>query len=592
MFTIKRTRVHIRKKTNQMQQRLLQRHRGINRIFAYLHRSVRFSGALFSVLLFSNFAQAELLFSEEEQVWLQAHPEIRYAVDADFAPFEWVDTVGDYKGMAADYLALVEKKLGITFKRVRTKNWPEVMSMARNHEVDLLPALAWSPQREKFLLFAPAHIVVPGVLISAKDYNSIDQLMGKKVAVVTGYVWDDLISHHKTDVRLIRVENTRDGMELTALGAVDAMVSDMASVTRILREDGYSNLRIVSYLEHKLELGFAVRNDWGILQGILEKVLASLTEKEKQAISAKWLTLEETGFWHKPVFWYSILSVMAALLLILGSVLIWNRMLKHQVALRTQALENAQRQLIHAEKMESIGRLAAGVAHEVKNPLAIIQMASDFLGGEVADNKDAHAVVKDIDEAVDRANVIVRGLLDFSRDEKLELQASSVNEVVERALQLVAYELRQRQIKVVNKLADDLPLLEIDSGKLQQVFVNLFMNAAHAMNEKGRLTVSSGMHTVLLEHELCHDKNRQFHLNEDVIRVEVADTGPGIAEADQKKIFDPFYTSKPVGEGTGLGLSVSQNIISLHHGILDIRNGINGGAVFIMLFKINRELKQ
>ena len=539
--------------------------------------------------LFSYSAQAELNLNEEEQKWLQAHPEIRFAVDPDFAPFEWIDSNGNYQGMAADYLALVEKKLGVRFKRIDAKTWPEVMAMARKHEVDLLPALARSPQRESFLLFTSPHIIAPGVLISAGNYDSIEQLLQKKVAVVNGYVWDDLISHHKTDVRLIRVENTRDGMELTALGAVDAMVSDMASVTWVLREEGYSNLRIVSYLEHRLELGFAVRNDWKTFQNILTKVLASLSAEEKQVISAKWMTLEDAGFWHKPVFWYSILSAMAALLFILGSMLIWNRMLKHQVALRTRALENAQQQLIHAEKMESIGRLAAGVAHEVKNPLAIIQMASDFLAKEVIGNRDAHAVVKDIDEAVERANSIVRGLLDFSRDEKLDMRVENINEIIERALQLLAYELRKQQVEVITELDNSLPKIKLDSVKLQQVFINLFMNAAHAMNERGQLTVRSCVHRISGEHELRHDREQAFKVNEKVVRIEVADTGPGIAEADQKKIFDPFYTSKPVGEGTGLGLSVSQNIINLHHGLLDVHNGAEGGAVFIMLFKINKE---
>ncbi len=539
--------------------------------------------------LFSHPAQAELNLNEEEQAWLQAHPEIRFAVDPDFAPFEWIDSNGNYQGMAADYLALVEKKLGVRFKRIDAKTWPEVMAMARKHEVDLLPALAHSPQREAFLLFTPPHIIAPGVLISAGNYDSIEQLLQKKVAVVNGYVWDDLISHHKTDVRLIRVENTRDGMELTALGAVDAMVSDMASVTWVLRNEGYSNLRIVSYLEHRLELGFAVRNDWKTFQNILTKVLASLSAEEKQVISAKWMTLEDAGFWHKPVFWYSILSAMAALLFILGSMLIWNRMLKHQVALRTRALENAQQQLIHAEKMESIGRLAAGVAHEVKNPLAIIQMASDFLAKEVIGNRDAHAVVKDIDEAVERANSIVRGLLDFSRDEKLDMRVENINEIIERALQLLAYELRKQQVEVITELDNSVPKIKLDSVKLQQVFINLFMNAAHAMNERGQLTVRSCVHRISGEHELRHDREQAFKVNEKVVRIEVADTGPGIAEADQKKIFDPFYTSKPVGEGTGLGLSVSQNIINLHHGLLDVHNGAEGGAVFIMLFKINKE---
>ncbi len=540
--------------------------------------------------LFSHFAHADLLLNEQEQAWLKAHPVIRFAIDPDFAPFEWLTEDGEYRGMAADYMALVEKKLGIRFQRVPADSWLDVMAMIRRHEIDMLPALARSPQREKYLLFTPPHIIVPGVLISAKDYDSIEQLQGKKVVVVAGYVWDDLIGHHRTDVRLIRVENMRDGMELTALGAVDAMVSDMASVTYALRENAYSNLRIVSYLPQRLELGFALRGDWGMLRNILAKTLASLTVKEKETITGKWLTLEETGFWHRPTFWYGILSGMAVLLLILSVMLIWNRVLKHQVVLRTRALENAQLQLIHAEKMESIGRLAAGVAHEVKNPLAIIQMASDFLAKEVADNRQAHEVVRDIDNAVERANTVIRGLLDFSRDEKLDMRSADINEVIERALQLVAYELRQHHIEVVTTLGTALPPMQIDSGKLQQVFVNLFMNAAQAIKAHGRLQISSGLHRIAGVHDLRRDRDRRFRLGEEVILVEVADTGPGIPEASQEKIFDPFFTSKPVGEGTGIGLSVSQNIVNLHHGILDVHNGTDGGAVFTMLFKINREL--
>ncbi len=563
--------------------------------FASLHFCVEkicspVSGLVLLACLCSSFAHAGLLLSRDEQAWLKAHPVIRFAVDPDFVPFEWLSKNGEYRGMAADYMALVEKKLNIRFQRVHTDSWLDAMAMIRKHQIDMLPALVRSPEREKYLLFTPPHIIVPGVLISAKDYDNIEQLQGKKVVVVGGYVWDDLIGHHRTDVHLIRVENTRDGMELTALGAVDGMVSDLASVVHALREDTYSNLHIVSYLPHRLELGFAVRGDWGILRDILAKTLASLTEQEKKTIAEKWLTLEETDFWHKPAFWYSILSGMAALLLILGLVLIWNRILKHQVVLRTRALENAQMQLIHAEKMESIGRLAAGVAHEVKNPLAIIQMASDFLAQEVVGNKEAYEVVRDIDDAVDRANMVIRGLLDFSRGEKLDLRLADINEVIERSLQLVAYELRQHNIEVVSRLSKALPAMQIDSGKLQQVLVNLLMNAAQAMKTDGRLKVSSRLHTVATEHELRRDREHHFRLGEKVILVEVADSGPGIHESDQKKIFDPFFTSKPLGEGSGLGLSVSQNIISLHHGILDVRNGSHGGAVFSMLFKINKEL--
>ncbi len=599
MSMTKRIPVRTRKKINVKLKNLSrQRLEYARSAFLFLHCWLKRIAYPVSVLVLSAClcsglaAHADLLLTRPEQAWLKAHPVIRFAVDPDFVPFEWVTENGEYRGMAADYLALVEKKLDVHFKRVRTDSWLDAMSMIRKHQIDMLPALARSPQREKYLLFTPPHIIIPGVLISAKNYHSIEQLEDKKVVVVGGYVWDDLIGHHRTDVHLIRVENTHDGMELTALGAVDGMVSDLASVAHAMREGAYSNLHIVSYLPHRLELGFAVRGDWFVLRDILTKALDSLTGKEKQTITEKWLTLDRISFWHKPAFWYSVLSGMGVLLLILGVVLIWNRILKHQVILRTRALENAQMQLIHAEKMESIGRLAAGVAHEVKNPLAIIQMASDFLAQEVVGNKEAHEVIRDIDNAVNRANLVIRGLLDFSRGEKLNMRPLNINEVIERALQLVTYDLRQHHVEVVTALSDDLPPMQIDSGKLQQVFVNLFMNAVQAMGSEGHLRISNCLYRIATEHELRRDREHHFRLGEEVILVEVADNGPGIHDLDQKKIFDPFFTSKPLGEGTGLGLSVSQNIISLHHGILDVRNGIDGGAVFTLIFKINKEPQQ
>ena len=526
----------------------------------------------------------------EEQQWLKAHPEIRIAPDPDFEPFEWFTLDGAYKGMAADYLRLVEQRLGIKFTLVHNKDWPQVMDMARARQVDVLPALARSPQREQYLLFTTPYISAKGVIVTGKSYENIQELEGKKIAVVTDYVWDDWITYNKFNVRLYRVERTLDGLELAALGGVDAMVSDIASVTYLIRKHGLSNLRIVKDegVDRNLELSFAVRNDWPELQIIIEKALASLTFEEKEAIRAKWLTLEAPGLWRNPVFWYSTLGAVAALLLLLTATVIWNRMLKQRVELRTRELQDANLKLMQAEKMESIGRLAAGVAHEVKNPLAIIQMGADFLSQEMAKDEVTGGVIKDIDEAVHRADTVIRGLLDFSRDKKLELTTSSINEVIENSLQLVGHEMRQRQIEVRTNLTDNLPSLQLDTNKLQQVFINLFMNAAHAMEREGILEVTSRLKALTNQADLSRDSENRFKPGETVLWVEVKDNGPGIIQEDSSKVFDPFYTTKPVGEGTGLGLSVSRNIINLHHGTMGIQNRREGGASVVIMFQLNR----
>jgi two-component system NtrC family sensor kinase len=150
---------------------------------------------------------------------------------------------------------------------------------------------------------------------------------------------------------------------------------------------------------------------------------------------------------------------------------------------------------------------------------------------------------------------------------------------------MVSHEMQQRSIEVKTDLADNLADIALDENKLQQVFINLFMNSAHAMQQNGEIIVSSRFKTLAVQSDLDRDREHQFKIGETVQVVEVADTGPGINDEDRNKIFDPFYTTKPVGEGTGLGLSVTRNIVNLHEGSIDICNRKNGGASVLMMFK-------
>jgi signal transduction histidine kinase len=239
-----------------------------------------------------------------------------------------------------------------------------------------------------------------------------------------------------------------------------------------------------------------------------------------------------------------------------------------------QNLKETQLQLIQAEKMESVGRLAAGVAHEVKNPLAVIQLGVDYLDKalerDAAD--DRIEVVGEMDEAVKRADTVVKGLVDFSRSQKLDMESRSLNAVVEESLQMVRHELTRNKIELEKSLAEGLPGLLLDRGKMQQVFINLFMNAIQAMEREGVLSVETAL-----------DAENQ---DDPAVVAQVEDSGPGIPEEKLPKIFDPFYTTKPVGAGTGLGLSVVKNIIDLHGATLSVRNRDGGGASFRILFPL------
>ncbi len=249
-------------------------------------------------------------------------------------------------------------------------------------------------------------------------------------------------------------------------------------------------------------------------------------------------------------------------------------------------LRATQLQLIDAEKMKSIGRLAAGVAHEVKNPLATISMGLEFLQSQEYSQAAIPSVLGDLADAVQRADAVIKGLLDFSAPRQLELKRENLNEIIRNAVRLVRGEAKAGQLKVELELGD-LPLLELDRLKVGQIFVNVFSNAIHGMDGAGTMTVRSRAEQVTgVGSNISGERSEAFRAGQRVAVVEVLDSGSGFPEDKLSKIFEPFYTTKPTGKGTGLGMTVVKSIIDLHGGTVEISNRPEGGARVALAFKI------
>ena len=257
-----------------------------------------------------------------------------------------------------------------------------------------------------------------------------------------------------------------------------------------------------------------------------------------------------------------------------------------------EELKAAQMQLIQAEKLQSIGRLAAGVAHEVKNPLATLQMGIQCLrDGGVAGDETMAMVMTEMQEAIRRANVVVSDLLNLSSPKELGMQEAEMNPLIEKSLRFVKHDILRNKIEVVCALAPDLPRCRVDADKIEQVLINLLMNACDAMPARGTLTIASAVRTLRADevaHEAGDRAGVRFRDGEKVVAVEVRDSGPGIPADKLGKIFDPFYTTKATGKGTGLGLSVARQIIELHKGRIGVANAPGGGAVATILLKCSR----
>jgi serine phosphatase RsbU (regulator of sigma subunit)/ABC-type amino acid transport substrate-binding protein len=273
--------------------------------------------------------------TQEEQAWLVEHPTIRVAPDPDAPPFEFFDTKGVYRGITADYLALLEDRLDIEFQVVREESWSEILAKAKEREIDMLSAAMQTLQRSEYLNFTAPHIRLPGVIIATTDTRdtlTLAKLRGKKVAVVSGYVWHELLTTNHPDIVLVPVPNITSALQMTSFKIVDAMVGDQATTTYFIGQEGLANLRMAGKSGYQYEMGIATRKDWPHLNTILEKALATITSAERAQITHRWIQLRHKPLWQKRGFWIGLGAGVGAVLLIIAAILIWNRALSRQVA--------------------------------------------------------------------------------------------------------------------------------------------------------------------------------------------------------------------------------------------------------------------
>lgn len=248
----------------------------------------------------------------------------------------------------------------------------------------------------------------------------------------------------------------------------------------------------------------------------------------------------------------------------------WNEELEQRIADRTKELKAAQDRLVQSEKLASIGQLASGVAHEINNPIGVILSFAQVLVRKVPPEDPFYKPLRSIEREALRCKAIVHNLLDFARRTTPSLKLLDINRVLDLTCELLIHQLDDQGTKLIKSYEPNLPPIMGDANQLQQVFTNIIMNAHQAMPDGGELRITS----------------RQLG---DEIQVLFADTGSGIPPENLKRIFDPFFTTKEVGQGTGLGLSVSYGIVQSHGGTIEVESKVGVGSVFVVRLPIAHE---
>ena len=270
-------------------------HRRVNRLFLLLLLGL----SLHVTQVFA--ATPGLVLDDAERQWIREHQVIRLGVDPAWPPFDFIDGQGAHSGMAADFLDLLGRRLGLSFELVTGLDWEQVLQRARDRSLDLVSLSQETPERSEYLRFTDTVTSVPWAIITRRDFKKIsglEDLSAHRVAVVKSYAIVNMVSDEHPAIEIHQVDSSLDGLRALAAGQVDAMVENLAVASYLISENNLVNLQIAADSGFDMiRLAFAVRSDWPQLLGLLNKALSSLTRDEMQAVKNRWAAVEteQTG---------------------------------------------------------------------------------------------------------------------------------------------------------------------------------------------------------------------------------------------------------------------------------------------------------
>ncbi|MGI6571562.1 MAG: ATP-binding protein [Caldicoprobacterales bacterium] len=524
----------------------------------------------------------DIRWTQEELAFMEEHPVIRLGVDPGFIPYEFIDENGNYRGIAADYLALVSEKTGLQFEVIKDLSWPEAYDMALAGDVAALPSIGKTSEREEFFLFSEPYYYYKRVIVTRdtdSEISGIEDLQGLIVAVQRNSSHHSYLLSYK-NLNLSLYDSVEAALTAVATGTEKAFIGNLATTNYIIRSNGLTNLRFVSFEAEKQQaLYFAARKDWPELISIFNKAMMYISENEKLEIHNKWVELD-TDIDYRPVI--RILSIIGAFIAVVLFVSVfWIVRLKNEIRQRKQIqleLERAKHEADEANEFKS--RFLARMSHEIRTPLnAVTGMSYLLKKTEITLTQSMY-----LDRIIQAANSmlsIIDDILDFSKIEagkvELEITSFSLDQVIQDVVNIVSYKINEQEIGFRLSKDPQIPNWFFgDSKRIGQILLNVLNNAVK-FTSKGEVS---------LDIRLIAKENDNYHIS-----FTIRDTGIGMTEEQVKKLFTPFEQvdssiNRRFG-GSGLGLSIVRNLVDMMGGDIKVFSTPGEGTTFIIQLSLS-----
>lgn len=525
-----------------------------------------------------------LLLSEEERNWLAGKGPLRMCSAPGWPPIEWIDENSRHQGISAEFMSSIAQRIGHEFELVPAETWDETIENLKSRQCDFISTIPKTDGRSEYLNFTESYQELDVVIATRKEQiyiQNLDTLAGQKIGVVKDSVYQALIEKDYPSIEIVSVNDMYQGLHMVQDGKLIGLVDNLISLAFAIQHKGLVDIKISGRVGDPIQLCMGVHKDDPMLHQILSRALGSISQQKRQEFASKWIAVKFEQEIDYSLAW----KVAAATAFIVFGIFVWNRklaafnqkVLKAKKALEQSNLE-AERTKAAAEKADRAkSRFLANMSHELRTPLNAILGFSELMKRDPDITPALLNHLETINRSGEHLLSLINDVLEFSKIEAgrvvLNPETFDLHRLLLSLAEMFRLRARQKGLSLTVASAEDVPRYFLaDQSKLRQILINLLGNAVKFTESGGvTLTIDSVGPPEEVPSGAC------------ILCFEVRDTGPGIVEEEQEKIFDAFFQAdqwQSSHQGTGLGLPISRKFVSLMGGELTVTSHIGKGTCF------------